>query len=166
MARPVKIEGDVAYVTLSKGLTAVIDAADAELVGQWNWRAQHKGGNTFYAVREVGKRSERKTIHLHRLLMGFPEGLEVDHIDCNGLNNRRSNLRTATRGQNARNVKRANKNKSGYRGVYQNKAGSYCAQIRARKQYYHLGTFGTPQEAHAAYAAASKELHGEYGRVA
>lgn len=165
MVRPIRIEGGNAYVTLTKGMEAVIDAADADLVGQWNWRAQHKGGATFYAVREVGKRSERKTIHLHRLLMGFPDGLEVDHIDCNGLNNRRSNLRAATRGQNARNVTIRGLNKTGFKGVGKTRNGRFTAQIKFRGRAYHLGTFDTPQEAHNAYAEASKKLHGEYGRV-
>lgn len=89
--RPVRIEGDVAYVPLTKSYTAVIDAADADLVGQWNWIAQVRP-HAVYAFRTTERDANGKqhTVFLHRLLMGFPAS-RVDHADCDALNNRRKN---------------------------------------------------------------------------
>ncbi len=86
--RPIRIEGDLAYVPLTKGYEAVIDAADVCLVENFNWYADTSHGHTVYARRNVNN-GKPCSIKMHRVITGCEEGLLVDHKDCNGLNNRR-----------------------------------------------------------------------------
>lgn len=97
--RPIRFAADIAYVPLTRGYEAVIDADDAELVGRWNWIAHVKPckrgeGVQVYAVRTEYGGEKRRYIRMHRLIAGTPEGMETDHRDGDGLNNRRGNLRT------------------------------------------------------------------------
>lgn len=163
--KPLRIDGDIAYVPLTKGYEAKIDIADAELVGGFNWCADvsHK---TVYAIRKDYSGGKPKTIIMHRMLMGFPNGMDVDHKDCNGLNNIRSNLRRATKSQNRHNQKIRKSNSSGYKGVsWDNEAKKWRAQIKINRKVKNLGRYENPAEAHAAYCEASKKFHGEFGRT-
>lgn len=163
--KPIRIEGSLAYVPLTQGYEAVIDAADAHLVASWNWYAI-KDGNTVYAQRSVAT-GERRTVRMHRVLMGDPTGLLVDHRDGNGLNNIRENLRLATYQQNNHNARLSKRNTSGLKGVSWSKAnGKWFAQIRLAGRQRNLGYFQTPEAAHVAYCKASSALHGEFGRTA
>jgi hypothetical protein len=162
--RSIRVEGDVAYVPLTKGYEAIIDAADVCLVGRHLWYAKTKPGKTVYAVRS--SRTGRRTIQLHRIIMGEPEGLEVDHRDGNGLNNRRVNLRIATRAQNGKNQRTPRNNVSGFKGVYwDSRKSRWRAQITADGRTYRLGLHRNLEAAVAAYAEASKTFHGEFGRT-
>lgn len=162
--RPIRIEGDVAYITLTKGYEAVIDVCDAPLVGQYNWNANVDGG-TVYAQRGAYADGVQKTTRMHRVLMGEPEGMEVDHRDGNGLNNRRSNLRIATKAQNQQNKGMAKRNSSGFKGVsWAKRERKWQAQIRLNNKNYTIGRYRTPEDAHAAYCEASTRLHGEFAR--
>lgn len=162
-ARPIRVEGEVAYVTLTKGYEAIIDASDAQLVGMWNWCADVSGGNA-YATRGDWRGSDQRVVRMHREILAAPAGFDVDHIDGNKLNNRRSNLRLATRAENNRNRARRRDNKSGFKGVTKHSSGRWRATIKANGKFKHLGVFDTPQEAHAAYLDASRYWHGEFGR--
>lgn len=104
---------------------------------------------------------------LHRMLMGEPEGMEVDHIDGNRLNARRDNLRICTRGQNACN----RKPQKGFKGVGLRKAHvaaglkPWRAAIQYQGKEKHLGFFATELEAAAAYNAEASKLFGEFARL-
>jgi hypothetical protein len=162
--RPIRIEGDVAYVTLTRGYEAIIDAADVPLVEGWNWHAVPEW-STFYA-RRTDYKNGKKTVQMHRVIINCPDGFEVDHINGDGLNNRRFNLRIATKSQNQSNRGPQVDNKSGIKGVYWCKSKlKWVAGIKLNKVRRALGVFDTPEAAHAAYIAASKKLHGEFGRV-
>lgn len=164
--RPIRIDGDVAYVPLTKGYEAVIDAADVPLVGQYNWCAAVKP-HTVYARRTDGSTGKERTVLLHRVLMGEPDGLEVDHRDGDGLNNRRDNLRVATNAQNQHNQRTRNDNSSGFKGVsWYGRGKKWQVRIKLNGKQRHIGYHATPEEAHAAYAAASERLHGDFGRIA
>lgn len=161
--RQIRIEGDVAYISLTKGYEAAIDAADVPLVEGFDWLALPRGGSA-YAYRTT--HSPRKTIYLHRLLVAASSDLHVDHIDGNRLNNRRGNLRLATRHQNMQNQKLATHNTSGLKGAGWSKSkGKFRSRIVAFGKEYHLGFYNSAEEAHAAYARASAKLHGAFGRV-
>jgi AP2 domain/HNH endonuclease len=163
--RPIRIEGDVAYVPLSRGYEAVIDAVDVPLIEALRWRV-HVGKRTAYALHS-GPRPARCNIFMHRLLMREPDGLRVDHKDGNGLNNRKDNLRPATDQQNSFNSRIPSNNTSGFKGVSWHKRDhKWRARITFGGKRRHLGDFNTPEDAHKAYAKASAELHGEFGRVA
>ena len=164
MMRPIRIEGDVAYVPLTQGYEAVIDADDVALVIGNSWRAMVKP-HSVYAYRvEFPK---RRTVLLHRTILNAPSNMQVDHIDGDALNNRRSNLRLATALQNGANKKKPAHNTSGFKGVSWHKRDLYwAANIRVGGKLRHLGRFETAEAAHAAYCKASEEFHGEFGRTA
>jgi hypothetical protein len=94
---------------------------------------------------------------------------EVDHIDLNALNDRWNNLRSATREQNEANKTKYKNNTTGFKGVYWTRKRfeerRYKSSIWRNGKRRHLGCFDTPEEAHFAYMAASRELDGEFSRV-
>jgi hypothetical protein len=162
--KPIRIEGNVAYVPLTKGYEAIIDADDVPLVEGWSWSARIKA-NTVYACRS-GQRPSKAYILLHRSILGLPVGVICDHRDGNGLNNRRKNLRIASTAENTRNQRRASHNTSGVKGVSLDAtSGKWRAMIRAGGKQKNLGRFFTLEAAARAYAKASAELHGEFGRL-
>lgn len=162
--RPIKIEGDVAYVTLTKGYISLVDAKVVPLISNWSWRASVSRGKV-YASRRGLELNKVKEIKLHRFLLNFPT-LEVDHINGNSLDNRLENLRLVTKEQNAQNKKLSKNSKSGYKGVSPHKSsGKWQAQIRAFGKLKYLGVFNQPEEAHLAYVKASEKYHGNYGKL-
>jgi hypothetical protein len=99
--KPIRIEGNLAYVTLTRGYHAVIDAADVSIVAGYNWYATGKG-HCVYGCRGDYSGEVRRTVLMHRAILGEVSGMSVDHCDGDGLNNRRANLRLATHAQNMR----------------------------------------------------------------
>jgi hypothetical protein len=161
--RQIRIEGDIAYVPLTQGYEAVIDAADVPLVEGYSWKAV-VGSRRVYAATQVGGRKNKTDIRMHRLIMEAPTGVDVDHIDHNGINNRRKNMRLCTRSENLQNQRKRLDNTSGFKGVnYYKRTGRWRAYIMRDSKERHLGYFDTPEEAYDAYCKASEELHGEYG---
>lgn len=142
-------------LTGKHGGTLLFDPEDLELVSSRSWSAQ-PSHNTMYAQAKIGG----KVVRLHRLLMDFPAA-QVDHVNGNGLDNRRSNLRPASHGQNRSNSRPAN----GTKGVYQRPSGRWSAHIRTLGQQIHLGTFDTERQALAAYDEAATKYHGEFARI-
>lgn len=150
-------------VPLSQGYVAIVDAADAVRVLQYKWHA-HPHRQTVYARRNVRRPDgTRATLLLHQFLTGYGR---TDHRDGDGLNNRRSNLREATTGENSQNRRLGLDNSSGFKGVYWLKRnGKWRAQIRVAGQNRHLGLYAAAEAAAHAYDAAARELHGEYATV-
>ena len=164
--RKIRICGEVAYVPLTKGYEAVIDSNCVHLVEGFNWFA-NISGNAVYALRNrsIGGGKQTKVM-MHRVIAATPNGFETDHIDKNTLNNRKSNLRTATHSQNNHNRGPYKTNSSGHKGVQLHKrTGQWRAVIRCEGSRFHLGLFNTPEEAAKAYEDAAKRLHGEFARV-
>lgn len=162
--KPFRIEGDIAYIPLTRGYEAIIDAADVELVGMKNWYALPAPG-TVYARREVRRDGKKIRIPMHRVITQPPTGMEVDHIDGNGLNNRRSNLRVVTHAQNLSNRGAPKNNTSGKKGVvWMKDEKRWRAQIGVNGKNMHIGCYPTIDLAHAAYVVVCRELHGEFGR--
>ena len=163
--RPIRIDGNTAYVPLTKGYEAIIDAADVPLVDAWNWTAI-VGLSNVYAFRSYWRDKNKRTVYLHRAIMGEPDGLQVDHINCNGLDNRRVNLRLATRSQNQHNRGASSNNTSGFKGVTWHEGNKkWQAQIAFCGKHKYLGGYDTAEAAHAAYAEASSKYHGEFRRL-
>lgn len=164
--RPIRVEGNLAFVPLTKGYEAVIDAADVDLVSGVNWCA-HVVGRTAYAVRTARKGGRNQTLYMQRIVISAGRNDHVDHWDGNGLNNTRANLRTASVSQNMHNQRRRNDNASGFKGVgFRKTDGKWRARIADKGQRVNLGLFGCPTAAAIAYARASQRLHGEFGRCA
>ncbi len=163
--RPILVVGKTAFIALTQGYVATIDAADVALVEGHNWCA-NSGPRTVYALRGALIDGSKTTIKLHRQIMDAPDGLEVDHISGDGLDCRRENLRLATRAQNARNARRSRANTSGFKGVSWHAGGQkWQAMIWAGGKNKHLGHFTTPESAHQAYVEAADRLFGEFARA-
>ncbi len=164
--RPVRVDGQVAYVPLTQGYEAIIDAKDVPLVEGFNWCAR-RCQDAIYAMRTVHEGRVQRTVYLHRVILGEPEGLDVDHKSGDGLDNRRDNLREATRSQNMHNQRTRIDNTSGHKGVsWRPDEAKWAARIAAHGKRKSLGLYRCPTAAALAYAKASRELHGEFGRVA
>lgn len=161
--RNIRVEGNIAYVPLSKGLVAVIDADDYDIVAGINWYAQ-KSGRTFYAKTNLPRVNGRQGfLQMHTLITGFDI---TDHIDGDGLNNRKFNLRPATKKENMRNRRTLSNNTSGFKGVtFRKDRGVWQARIMVDRKSVNLGFYACPKEAHNAYCRASSEMHGEFGRA-
>lgn len=170
--RPIRVEGQVAYVPLTKGYTAIIDTADVAIVEGFNWcalecKAADGTMRAVYATRTVRGPGFKRHCMMHRVIADTPEGMDTDHRDGDGLNNRRGNLRQATRSQNARNMRMKAVNTSGIKGVSWHKASNrWRATINTGTGLKHLGSFKCTTAAAIVYAKASRDLHGEFGRVA
>jgi len=124
-------------VQLTQGKTAIIDDSDAALVGAHRWRAALIV-RRWYAVASV---DGNNNTYLHRFITSAPRGIEVDHVDGDGLNCRRENLRLATRRQNAENLQGAHRDSlTGIRGVTFDKwAGRYRVQVVSNYQNHSGG---------------------------
>jgi HNH endonuclease len=164
--RPIRIEGDVAFVPLTKGAEAVIDAQDVDLVGPFNWflrgRTSVSRGYAARNKRAVG----RGTTFLHSDLLYPAQGEEVDHINGDTLDNRRRNLRIATRTGNVRNAPLRLDNTSGLKGVrWHPPSRKWCCTIVVNYKHVHLGLFDDKGLAAAIYDAAAVYYFGEFART-
>lgn len=164
--RPIRIEGDVAYVPLTQGYEAVIDAADAHLVAGHNWCAM-RSGKVFYAVTNVRVNGVRAPLlRMHRLIAGTPAGIETDHANGNGLDNRRANLRNATRSENQRNRGLQANSTSGLKGVWRRRdCDRWQAAIQIHGKRHYIGLFDSQEKAYSAYLEAAHRIHGEFARA-
>jgi len=146
-------------IELTWGKYAIVDAEDYEWLSKYKWCAVKKR-NTWYAktLRLDGGR-----LSMHRLIAGAPRGLIVDHIDHNGLNNRKDNLRLCTNAQNQCNRLPLKGSTSRHKGVSWCKShNKYNAAIYHKSKRYHLGWFVDPDEAAKAYDKKAKELFGQF----
>ncbi|MGL4811908.1 MAG: HNH endonuclease [Beijerinckiaceae bacterium] len=165
--KPIRIEGNIAYVPLTKGYEAVIDASDIDAVKHVSWYANVYHGGAVYACARISVSGNKITLRMHRVVMGDPVGFEVDHKDGNGLHNWKDNLRVATSSENKCNRRISSLSKTGLKGVGLDKRdGRYYARIKKAGKQVFLGRFATAGAAHEAYAAAVEEYHGEFARVA
>lgn len=152
----------VKEITLTRGETVLVDDDDFEYLNELTWR---KLG--FYAVTSVRNGKKTTNFYMHKMVMRAGKQQIVDHVNGNMLDNRKCNLRFATKQQNQQNQKRRSNNSTGYKGVWLNKkTGKYVAQIgiensRSRK----LGTFETAEEAARAYNNAALERFGEFAKL-
>lgn len=156
---PIRTIGpSIAYIPLTRGQFALIDADCPDYVYFNNWHASFaKTANSFYANSTHGE--------LHRALMGFPNS-QVDHRNGNSLDNRMCNLRTCTAAQNQWNMKRPKNNTSGYKGVsYLKEERRWVARLSVNKKIIVIGRFYTRQRAYEAYCREVAVRCGEFART-
>lgn len=158
-------------IQMTRGFVTTVDDEDGDLARS-KWQPLFQSKTRVCARGGIRINGQDKTILLHRIILermlsrSLVRGEEVDHIDGDSLNNRRSNLRLATRSQNNMNKRRYRNNRSGYKGVRWNKqCQKWQAEIRLNNKVKYLGRYNDPEQAYAAYCAAAVELFGEFARV-
>lgn len=155
---PITIDKDIARINI-RGDEVLVDADILQGFLKYRW---HINKRKKTVQTSIGSRLNRHTMYLHHFVMGQPpKGKETDHINHNGLDNRRENLRFVTHGQNLMNQRMKRNNTSGYKGV--SRCGnSWKAQIQLNGKHIHLGYFKTKIEAARIYNQTAKELFGQY----
>lgn len=164
---PLQFEDATIEIPLTQGFVALISAEDSDLA-LVKWFAHKSLSGHVYAYRNQYK-PKQWMMKMHRVILARMLGRDltskelVDHINGNGQDNRRSNLRLATYSQNRVNTKLSKDNKSGFKGVRSYRK-RWVAEIRFNGKTTHLGVFDTPEEASEVYKKAAIELHGEFVR--
>lgn len=128
-------------IPLTQGKVAIVDKEDYAELSKMKW-AYSKSLNTGYARSYVNENGKKKYIYMHNLIMKTPKGMDTDHINRNGLDNRKENLRIATRSENNRNASLRKDNTSGIKGVSFNRnTKKWEVQKKINGRNYHFGSF-------------------------
>lgn len=155
MASLIRLEGKIER-------HVIVDDADFEWLSRSKWYFEGRR----YAARMLGIWPNRRWEFMHRLLVGTPPGFETDHINCNGLDNRRANLRVCSASQNQQNRPAPRNNTSGVRGVSytpsRNTPAKWKAEIFADGKHFFLGWYRTCDEAKVVREVAEIRLFGEF----
>lgn len=139
-----------------------MDDEDYERLSQYKWHVTWNG----YAARYGWVDGEYRYIRMHREILEAPDGLDVDHINGDRLDNRKSNLRIVTRTQNNYNSKVRRNKASRFKGVYWSKQKrKWHARIFIGGRNIHLGFYDSEEDAARAYNEAAKKYLGEYARI-
>lgn len=144
-----------AEIKLGYGKVVVVDEEDYDLLSKFKWRLSNKG----YAS---------ATISMHRLLAEAPKGKDVDHVNGDGLDNRKENLRICSRAQNVANTKKPTRkggSSSKFKGVsWDKRVKKWSARVQPNGKS-HRQYFDTEEEAARAYDEMAKEHFGEFARL-
>jgi hypothetical protein len=143
---------------------AIVDDEDFERVSKYHWRIE-RGRTTDYAITQL---DNRVTLRMHQVVLGVQTKVgkeraeSIDHIDHDGLNNRKANLRISTLG-NSRNARLSKRNTTGFKGVcFHRESQRFRARIRVNYKLINIGAFTDPKVAAAAYNREAEKHFGEY----
>jgi hypothetical protein len=151
-------------IPLTQGKFAIVDDLDFDWLSQWKWYAMRAHSiNNYYAVRANYSDGKQQRIFMHRAISGMDGWTDTDHANGNGLDNRRENLRSATRSQNICNARRQNNNTSGFKGVsWRSDRGKWRVRVTIDGKRTTLGYFDDLIKAAVAYDVAAIEHYGEF----
>jgi hypothetical protein len=152
-------------IPLTKGKFAIVDPEDYDRLRKDKWYA-HDSKHTFYAVKSLtnGKTLPRRNMYMHHLLIDIPPGMFPDHINHNGLDNRKANIRPATHTQNVWHRRKFKvQSRSRFKGVdWAKDMKRWRARIRVNGKRIYLGSFTDETDAAKAYDRAAKKYHGQF----
>lgn len=156
-------------IELTQGKTALIDDEDWPLVSGHSWHAKRDDSGTYYAatkVRDPSAHNGQRSLMMHQIILPPQLGFLPDHVDGNGLDNRRANLRYATVGQNNGN-RRSSGSGSNYKGVSfrRGRRKPWQAEITLNRRKRYLGCYLTEADAAKAYDEAALDQWGEFARL-
>lgn len=152
-------------ISVGKDKFALVDN-EFGYFSQWKWSLATNNHINYYAKRRIVKAGILEVVLMHRLIMNAPKYLFVDHINGDGLDNRKVNLRLCYHWENIANQRMHKNNTSGYKGVHWSKEkNKWKSEIKVNYKNIHLGYFDDKIEAARTYDKASKIYHGEYGRT-
>jgi hypothetical protein len=147
-------------VILTQGKVAIVDDVDFVQLSKYKWCATY---NPVRGIHTAIRNGKGGSVYMHRQIMDAPKGTDVDHINRNPLDNRRCNLRFATRSENLQNAPKRVNNTSGFKGVIWCKSvNKWRAAIGFRGAKLILGYFDHKTEAAEAYDRKATELFGEF----
>jgi hypothetical protein len=151
-------------INLTNGGISLVDDDDYDYLIQWKWNHHNHDCNIIYARRSMVIDGKRIDISMHRLIMGNPVGMMIDHIDHNGLNNQKSNLRICDHTQNMCN--RRGFGKSKFLGVYkEERKNRWRAQLRHNGKLIRSGLLRTEEQAALFYDELAKKYHGKFANL-
>ena len=152
-------------IKLTQGKYALIDDDDYNRILKYKWCA-HFERNNWYAVTGKVVNGKRHTIRMHRFIMNALPGEMMDHINGDGLDNRKNNLRFCNAKQNCWNSKSRKNTSSKYKGVSKRKTtGKYESYISIYGKRKHLGFFENEEEAAKKYNQQAILIHGKFARL-
>ena len=150
----------------SNGHDVLVDDEDFDYLSKFTWNAHRHKCGVLYAERGVYIKPKCKTISMHRVIMNITDRfVYVDHINGNGLDNRKCNLRICTHADNVRNRRMHKNNKSGYKGVTMVNENAFRSRIRVNGVMINTGRHKTAIEAAIAYNEAAIKYFGEFARL-
>jgi hypothetical protein len=159
-------ESDYKLIPLTQEQVAIVDADDFASLNRWKWFAHWcPGTRSYYARRSVKTSDTILAILMAREIMGLNLGdkRQVDHINHDTLDNRRSNLRIVSAAENSINRRMRSDNKSGHKGVtWEKERCKWRVRIKRNERNINLGRFIDLNDAVKAYENAARELHGEF----
>ena len=149
-------------ISLTQGKFALVDDEDFAYLNQWKWSTHSNG----YAIRS----ENRKMVYMHRLIVNALDGMDIDHINGDGLDNRRSNLRICSHMQNMRNMKSHKDGSSKYKGVCWHQAAkkwvvSIYVDVNGKGKNIHLGLYKKEIDAAIAYNLAAVQYYGKFAKL-
>lgn len=154
------------YIQLTQEQVAIVDDDVYEQIKKYSWHAHKNRSGRFYAIRRIKKNGVWSHMKMHREVMNAKEGEIIDHINCDSLDNRKSNLRVVSRSQNTWNQITHIKTSSKFKGVSWHKdRRKWQAYVTKDYKTYYLGLHEMEEDAARAYDKKAKELFGEFARL-